>query len=759
MSTLQQTLVRQSRNPFRTHELTNILFPSLDGGWRDIYRSGWLPGWFNQQWGGAQVGHEMIDSATGQTYKFDAATGYVQDDTGSPFLHGAGATWGSQGFKVSETGTISAVWLKLNKVGNPTNNLQLYILPDDGSGTKPTGSTPITNGTATAVSMKVFSSSPEWYRFVFPTPPSLTAGTQYHLVFKSSGAVDASNYITIRCAATGKYPFGNYASGDGTPTWTATAAYDMCFMVENSSKFLQASGQFDSKLVFGANTTLLNQQKVLSQPARNFFDGKNGTILFRGNAPISSTVADFAYGLDHDRIVLTTNASGYPVVTLYTQDRTVYTVTGSSSITSGNNDVAVAYRTVGDGADYLRLYVNGSAQGTHLSAQTFVMDLLFRDLGTAWLGGGFPLAPTWTHDLQMTALPSTLGWTWTGAATEANAMSVANGKLYQNKGGYTSAQDGYYVKSSAGFNNATGWTVSAKVRVSSGTNTASSATGSVVLQIADGAKIVSFVINEYFCQVWNGPVGSGTILGYPQFDFKSQDVSLVVAGKGSDFYVFANGKLLFEGTGYMTTASGGNSVNFGDVATTASENADVIWSYVKYYTGGMLLPSAASGATLNEFAYWSGNKYNLLRDLYNSGTYISAKQYCGLEKNYLGDGVVQKEIRRGVSSSITTTSTTPVAMTDIESFVLGSYLRIDGQFSASNSAAASVGAVPSLDGFIDNSGVTNPTTPAGYYCTLTGKADSYRHLGLHKAEFRWNVSSGTATMSGVGRVAVFEAKS
>ena len=33
--------------------LENLLYPSQNGGWRDIVRAGWKPAFFNQQWGGA----------------------------------------------------------------------------------------------------------------------------------------------------------------------------------------------------------------------------------------------------------------------------------------------------------------------------------------------------------------------------------------------------------------------------------------------------------------------------------------------------------------------------------------------------------------------------------------------------------------------------------------------------------------------------------------------------------------------------------
>ncbi|MHA2136253.1 MAG: hypothetical protein ACW99J_20525, partial [Candidatus Thorarchaeota archaeon] len=33
-------------------DLTHLLYPSVDGGYGELYRNGWIPGGFNQQWGG-----------------------------------------------------------------------------------------------------------------------------------------------------------------------------------------------------------------------------------------------------------------------------------------------------------------------------------------------------------------------------------------------------------------------------------------------------------------------------------------------------------------------------------------------------------------------------------------------------------------------------------------------------------------------------------------------------------------------------------
>lgn len=735
--------------------LVNLAYPSSDGGGRDIARAGWLPV-VNQQWGGAYHFTELQDAATGATYKFEPATGNVQDDNIASIGLTSSQYYIATGFKVAESATFDAVWLKLAKVGNPTGNIIVRIYSDNGA-----GSPSAAIGSAVTISARLLTGKTdgEWYR-VAGLAAGLTAGTQYHIV-ATINTVDASNYVFWKVTNAKKYPFGSLCTGTSAPVWTQYTAVTSCFLVEppSSNALLQSGGRFDRKLVFGGLSTQPGQQKVLTQPMRNFYDGKNFTFLQRLNTiGVSQTIADFVYGLDHDRILVGTNAGGYPFVTLYTSAGSTYSVTGTASVATGDQDIAVVARTFGDGADYLKLYVNGVSVGTALISQTFVMDGLMRELGTAYSGGGFGAAPTWTGSLSFASLPSAQGWTYAGTATEANAFSVANGKLYQNKNGYAATDTGYYAKSSAGLNNATGWTVSWKCRIEN--NVASTNEAGVQIRVYDGVKLVDISIAEYYLKA--NISSGGTVVTY-QGDFKSQERVFVLYGKGSDYYLFVDGRLVIDGTGGLTGTTSTNSIWFGDASNGSGDNADAIWSYVKYSTAGMLLPTPASGASLSEQAYWSGDQSALLPLLWNSGSPVSVKKLCGVTKNYIDgrDAGVSREVRRGVASGLTTTSTALVAMPDLEAFIHGSYAEISTAVHSANSVAGNTNYAASVfDGInTSTSAMAVATVPmANTWVNLPINTKHNSYLGLHKCNAAWSTNSGTATLNGAVRSISVEAK-
>jgi hypothetical protein len=723
--------------------LTSFYHP--DSNFSDLYRSGFLPSWFNQQWGGAQWGG-LPDGSFGSV-----ATGSVEDVTDNQLGVGAPQYYISQGFRISDSTTFDAAWVKLSKVGNPSYTITARIYTDAA------GSPSAATGSAATLSTKLVTSKAdgEWYRFT-GLSAALTAGTQYHLVLTLS-TTDASNYIKWRVGSTPKkYPHGGNGMCNGTVglVWTPYD-YTTCFLIQNpaANSILQSGGMFDYKLSFAAGTPV-NQSRSVAQPLINFFDGRSCSVLYRGTYSANSNFFDMLYGIDHDRIVMGVDASGYPYVRLFETDGTVHTVAHNASITSGDHDVGIKARMVGDGADYLYLYVDGVSVGTPVTAATITMDAAMQRLGTARLGDGFPHLPTWTQDMQMTSLPSAQGWTWTGTATEANAMSIQGGKLYQNATGYTSTQTGYYQRTTT-FVNATGWAVSWKCRVNADPNTRDDYLVSVLVQ--DGTSQIYILIKEYFLQANAGNAAAFVIQG----DFKSQERVFTLCGQGTNYYLFIDGKLAVDGTGtFNTSAGGGNSFSFGDRSATASANADAIWSYVKYYQGGMLLPTASSG-TCSEFAHWSGDKSALYASLWNSGSPVSVKQLCGVPRNYQFEQVVQREVRRGVTMNPSTTSTSLVLITDMELYVIGAYE--EAKFTAlfsNGTAATSVGCYTFVDGaqclesfgygLHANANANNGVT------TIVGRSFP---IGLHKIEQRWSVAAGTGTTNGSNRNLTVEARS
>ncbi len=742
--------------------LTNVLFPTVGGGWKDIVRSGWLPWSFNQQWGGAPMPFDLVDGVTGNLYRFDAASGYIDEDGGvSATADAAARTWRAQGFKVGRAISLQAVWVKIYKVGNPANNLELRILPDDGTGTKPTGAVAITNGTATAQNGKLHSADAngQMVRFVFPTPPALVAGTQYHITLKSSGAVDASNYWAWKGKSAKAYPHGNLSLADATPTWTAFTTASNVFLIEPvaADQILRSGGQFDAKLVFGEGTPL-NQSAGLVQPLSRFFNSRKGTILVRGKSfTKDKTIFDALYGLDHDRIVLRANiTTGFPQVDLYESDGTKATVTGTTDISQAVfNDIAVEYRAYGDGADYLRLRVNGTIEGSSLTGQTFSMDENFQQLGTAWLGGGFPIAPAWTQKLNMGVLPSADAPAWTYSASpavEANAFSVSGGKLYQNFNGVAAADTPKYSSPAAGFVNANGGSYATKLRVPKNTNTisVSGSMGGVSPAMADGTKIYGCNIQEYYTQAWN----STGVLAPVQHDNKSVENVFLLSTKLSDAFIFRNGRLIADGTGHNTAASASNLVTLGDGQNTANENADVIYDYVAYYNTAWLAPQFTSGE-IHEFAYWQDDRATLLPTLYNNGSQQSVKSYVGVEENWIGEKFIDRQNRMTVTSGQTTSSTAFVPLAEMEAFVIGDVVDVDLQATISSTQAVAAdttvgigidGAAASIHQATSNVFMRPPIASQNF--GMAPKPLNFRAgFGLHKVVGQWAVSNGANTGS------------
>ncbi|WP_215782005.1 choice-of-anchor R domain-containing protein [Paludibacterium sp. B53371] len=731
---------------------TSLLAPSNDGGWRDVYRAGWLPGWFNQQWGGAQAGMELIDSTTGQLYRFDAATGNVQDDAahaiGSDVVCGDYA----QPVVLSETGSYDKVFFKLYKAGNPTDSVTLSIYSDNN------GIPGALLATSQSIPCKLLTSNNvgEWYLFTFNAPIELGAGTKYQFVLSRSGAINGSNCPCVKATNASRYPFGVATrKNNGVFTTNGLAATACaCFMLPNIKRFLTAGGMFDQKLTFTQGTPV-NQSKLLCQPARGYFDGKSGTILYRGAVQVNGTLYDVGAGIDHDRLVLGTSAQGYPTVTLYRADRTSANVTGTASIAAGAHDVAVSYRCVGDGADYLRLYVDGVTVGQPLTAQTFSMSEGWRDQATSWLGGGLPLVPAWDAASlhSFAALPSAVGWTWAGSASEANAVSVSGGSLYQNRGGYGSGDTGYYTRQNAGLTNATGWAVVWRGHVAIGDNSAIRGVGQI--SVSDGAKTISLDLQEYFFSVDNG---SGTRV-YIQCDMH-QDNTLALVGRGSDYYVLLNNRLVIDGTGQMTAASAANQIIFGDTTTQAGTNGDVVTRYLRICSSGPLLPAAAQGATLSEFAYWSGDQSSILPGLAGDGSPRSVRKLCGLNHGYIDgrDAGVFRDFRRGVAISPTTASTSPVLLMDMESFVIGSSFDVDFRDVQTNSGQGNqTNSTVMLDGISGPSTYFN--TNLGNWSPVFAKGVFRTTLGLHRVDVRWAVGAGTSTSLQVQRHLTMDSRS
>ena len=320
-------------------------------------------------------------------------------------------------------------------------------------------------------------------------------------------------------------------------------------------------------------------------------------------------------------------------------------------------------------------------------------------------------------------------------------MAIVSSKLYQNKNGYASTDTGYYSKTTV-FSNANGWSVIAKVRDEDSPNDL--VAGTLHIGVADGVKTVSVNIETYFIKV------SSTNTIIYQSDFNLLEHVITLTGKGSDYYVFVDGRLVVDGTGLLIAANASNVLNIGDNNAVAGSNASGVWSYLKYVQGTVLAPIASSGSILHEFACWSGYKTALLAGAYNAGLPISIKTFVGNGSNYVGDSnsFVRKDSLYGITQNPTVTTATPILLSEMELFQIGSQfkLHVDSTFH-NNTATSGSSILGTIDGSIfgvgGNFGIS---AVASAQLQVGHDLDNKRNLGLHRVSGTFAiVNSGTVT--------------
>ncbi|MBF0527486.1 MAG: hypothetical protein HQK56_20590 [Deltaproteobacteria bacterium] len=662
--------------------------------------------------------------------EYEAEAGYLGLSSSAYMGYSSGDAQVAQPFKVGKNITVSGVWVLVGKTGNPTDNMTLSIYSDSAGAP----SSQLTNGGATAIPASSISSALQWVYFTFSTPPALSPNTQYWVYLYRSGSVSSSNYYLWSISAAVALPYGSayYYNGSSWALSGGTATFRVCPVTKSLAA---TGGQFQGKLTFSEGSPL-NHSRGLCNDIKRIYDG-HGYLTMRGvlgSVTTAKTFLDMLYGLDHDRI------NARVEMRLYRQDGTVAIVTGTTNVTgAGPFDVMISARMKGDGADFLKLSVNGASEGTPLTGQTFTMDPLFAQLGAVWLGGGFGPAPAWTQAMTFASLPSAQGWTWTGTATEANAFSASGGKLYQNKNGFGATDTGYYRKTSAGFSNANGAVYAVKLKAVNSCNIFGNST--VNLSIFDGTKQACNCVSGYFVQPYIGDFLK-TVQG--KFD---QECVHVITSKGSDAFLFCNGRLLLDGTGINTiSAAGANELWLGDNDGTSGNNSDIVYDYAKYSNTGAILPEF-SGMTLHEVAFWSADMTGLAATLYNGGTLKSVKSVCGVRENAVS--IVQPRIvsQIGITANQQTNSTTAVPLAEMQMFVLGELFDI-GHINSRYSSTAGLVLTSAIkvDGVIKGA-TSNNQVAANYNSENTSMVLANTPLGLHYISGEFSCNAAYAAVS------------
>lgn len=605
---------------------------------------GVVPTFFNQQWGGPWFG-QYPDGSDGEAW-FE---GYLKEAGNSASLAAStGTTSQLQTVKVSHSGEVAAIWLKvLSVTGSPTMNFMGTIRADSSG---PGGI--ITNGSGTAVSAKQVAPM-GWMRLPFPAGslPSVVAGSTYHVGADASVA-DGSNYVSLLANNSGVYPHGNRYYGDAVSSWTPNTG-KLVFLVEYADGIIQ-----------NGNLTLaegnpLDQSRAVCIPAKwapGFIKPDEITLLWNGTLTMPAadrTVLDLTLGrLDANRVLLTVDANGHLSLRVWESNGALHGITdGGTDVTGSETQIAIHVRAKGDGADVVELLLAGLAEGAQLSGLTLALDDRLAEEAVLHLGG-FPTVPTWGHDLDTTAYPSTQGWTTSGSATESAAAILGGDALRLSANG----QGAYYLAwyRSALASNATGNSLYLELAVLSDEGCVYSH-NPVYFRLGDGTHQIEAYVYTDRLTLRN----TAGLVAIHYADMTKRHAFLLT-GRGNDCYLWIDGRLVYDGTGKFDW-SAGNNVAFGS-GTTAYQ-ADSIWYRVALY-GGVISWNTASQA-ISELALSNADLTPHLADLAASGKTLA--EYAGVH------GPVSRRLpleqRRGetVTPALTTTS---AELAEMSAFVL-----------------------------------------------------------------------------------------
>ena len=701
-----------------------LVSPNVAAGYGQLWAQGWQPFGFNQQWGGP-FGGQMPDGSEGEAWWY----GIIPWNAGLNMGYDATEADAAHGFYADSTGVHDVVAIRIHsKVGNPTDNLEISIQGDNSG--EPDG-TPIGN----TVTYPMQATIDGCIVVVNGLAASLSAGTRYWVVFSRSGSNDSSNYLLL--GVNDEIHPDAVAMRDVSGTWTDQSKNIAC-LVSSASDMLQTGGIFNNGKLVCFEAENLYQSHALSIATRylNSINPDAGTLLWRGTiSSASKPILDLNVGsLDVNRIRLSTTAAGLAHVECWEDDGTLHEITGTTDLTNGGagdvaHDVAVVWSTGG-----ITLYVDAISEGTPVSSSIALGDVI-KDRGILHFGGR-PSAPTWSKVFDMSSLPSVDGDTsWQGSATEANAMIVNNGILTQNQAGYASTDNGYYRVTTT-FNNTNGWYVEYAVQI---LNESTGAAQEFV--IWDGTKLV--FTRQFSNYLSIHPDGNSY---YVQVDLHSRMRTIGIQGKGSDFYIYIDGELVFDGTGkLLSSASSSNKIEFGDRITSSGINAGINWGQINLYYGGEQ-PFSCAAMEVSEVGLWGFDASEYLEKLYNSGDQKSIAEICGNPGPIPAIAPISIQ-KQGITLDPALTTTFSL-VPEMDAFILtpGGRLALKHHALVSNSGGKDVTAGFYLDGI--------ELTPFQYMYsydqdtlvlqTLSGEWLSDVSAGLHHAEVRADESSSSA---------------
>lgn len=191
----------------------------------------------------ALLAHRALDNFKDEDYN-------PTDDTYNEIRNSTpGHTAIGQGFKVDTTGYCPYVDVKVVKISSPSGQIWAEIYAD--SGGVPTGPALATSDKMTVDNITSAGNGTR-IRFIFRSPVSLTATTQYHLVMTGNWTASDVNRIAWRSLTGGGYSNGAPSKLVGG-TWSTNGANDQSFalyITRNDTSVTMPSG-YDGKILLG----------------------------------------------------------------------------------------------------------------------------------------------------------------------------------------------------------------------------------------------------------------------------------------------------------------------------------------------------------------------------------------------------------------------------------------------------------------------------------------------------------------------------
>jgi len=418
-------------------------------------------------------------------------------------------SWAAQTFQPQVTGQLTSVDLALFCSGCSGANPNITVSIRNTSSDVPTGA-----DLATATIPGFSSGAGQYYNAAFSSPPTLTAGTRYAIVFRLAAArtTGTQAYLTSASAGNGPYANGRRATSTNSGgTWTGDSTRDLGFITHMVSGFV-ASASFSSSpkdanpaaggsivwsnLSWTAATPVGTQVKFQIAASNSIlgpfnFVGPDNTAatFFTTNGASLAQFNGFRY-LKYQALLSTSNGSVTPTLSDVTLCRantvpshlTVGAATGtyggtvnlSAKLSDGPSPVSgktISFTLNGNGVGSSVTDGSGIATLTNVSLAGINANTYPTGVGASFAGDSIYLTSSATNTLQVNKADAVIvvtpynvqydanPHTATGTATGVNSESLTglnlSGTTHTNAGTYTG--DAWtFTDVTGNYNNASG---------------------------------------------------------------------------------------------------------------------------------------------------------------------------------------------------------------------------------------------------------------------------------------------------------------